>query len=196
MPTTWKINAINPNNTVHYLYWEKGPNRIVCKNTYNTALLLCNSDIKPLIDTDNPNGIEITWQEQDWRMKTELDELDDYENYDDTLSDFYQPLSREWDWDTLTDPAAQAAIAMLWPTPPQPGRGEVESAAWEAMEANGWANTESAIWLFGPLLLEQAEDRVVPNDYDDPSYYLDDSEETDTTEGSDEPDEYNNLPNQ
>ena len=42
------------------------------------------------------------------------------------------------------------------------------------MEAAGWENTETAIWLRGPLLLEQTADQVIPNDYDDPDYANDD----------------------
>lgn len=174
MPTTWKIKTVNPNNTVEFVYWQKDGYTIISKSAYASADFLCNEEVKPVVDLTNTKGFEITFQDVNWKMRTDLDEMADYENYDETLSEFYQAVSRTWDWGTLTDTAAQEAISRLWPTPPAPSRGDREQEAWEAMEAAGWENSETATWLYGELSLEQTTDRVVPNDYDDPSYYLDD----------------------
>lgn len=166
MPT-WKINALTPNSTDEYVFWEKGSDVIICKNTFPNAVLLCNADSRPTIDTNNtdPAGIEITFQEDDWQLKSDINDVD---------SDLVQAVSRTWDWGTLADPAARAAIQAIWPSTPAAENSTAEMTAWSAMEAAGWENTETAIWLRGPLLLEQTADQVIPNDYDDPDYANDD----------------------
>lgn len=157
---TWMLSTVNDGCTTEIVHWIKDGKTIYFKTTYRRLSFLANEDTVPVIDLENVDGYEVL-------ADTDYDWHDDEYN-DDELDDV---VSTEWDWNDLTDPAAQQAILQLWQdaetaSVDDPSDNDNE---WDALEAAGWENEETTVWLYGPMRIEQITPEVVFADEDDNS---------------------------
>jgi hypothetical protein len=156
---TWMLSTVNDGMSTEFVHWSKDGNTIFYKTTYRRVSFLTNSDTVPDIDYDNTNGYEVLADpDYDWHDDELDDELDDV-------------VSTEWDWNDLSDPTAQAAVLKLWSDAAAAGTHDPSENdnEWDAMEAAGWENDETSVWLYGPLKIEQITPEVVFPDEDDNS---------------------------
>jgi hypothetical protein len=153
------LSTVDDGCTTEIVHWIKDDKTIYFKTTYRRLSFLTNEDAVPVIDIENANGYEVLADtDYDWHDDENDDELDDV-------------ISTEWDWNNLTDPAAQQAILQLWQAAEaaavdDPSDNDNE---WDALEAAGWENEETTVWLYGPLKIEQITPEVVFPSEDDNS---------------------------
>jgi hypothetical protein len=153
------LSTVDDGCTTEVVHWIKGDNTIYFKTTYRRLSFLTNEDTVPAIDLENASGYEVLADtDYDWHDDENDDELDDV-------------ISSEWDWNDLTDTAAQHAILQLWQAAEAAGVNDTSDNdnEWDALEAAGWENEETTVWLYGPLKIEQITPGVVFADEDDNS---------------------------
>jgi hypothetical protein len=124
---TWVLTTKTKKNAVEKQFWYKDGRVIIREEGYRWGKFYCESDERPDVDLENPDGYELGDSEYDW----ELDSLDDGCWADWTFPD---DMSEE----------EQEEIQEAW-----------EEDFYEGMEAKGWSNNDTEYWFYGELELEQ-----------------------------------------
>jgi hypothetical protein len=124
---TWVLTTEEKKNVVETEFWCKDGKTIKRSTGFRWGTVYCESDERPDIDLENPDGLEVFATDYDF----ELDNLDDGHycdvEYPDDMSDEEQERMDElWDEDSYS--------------------------AWEE---EGWSNDDTETWFHGPLNLEQ-----------------------------------------
>ena len=125
---TWALTTKTKKNAVEKQFWYKDGRVIIREEGYRWGKFYCESDERPDVDLENPDGYELGDNEYDW----ELDHLDD-----GCWADWTYP-------DDITE-EEQQAIEAAW-----------EEDFYDGMEALGWSNDDTEYWFYGELELEQA----------------------------------------
>ena len=71
--TTWVLTTLEKKNVVETEFWTKDGNTIKRSTGFRWGTVYCESDERPDIDLDNPDGLEVFATDYDF----ELDNLDD-----------------------------------------------------------------------------------------------------------------------
>lgn len=121
----WKIQNLHKKNAVERQFWVKDGVVVSKDEGFRWGTWTCESDVKPDIDLNNPDGYEVGVSEYDW----ELDNMDD-------------GCWVEWNFPTEMDEEEQERIQALW-----------DENWYEGMEEDGWYNEDTECWLYGPLVL-------------------------------------------
>ena len=124
---TWKLSPQYKKSAVERSIWTKDGVTVVREEGYRWGTFYCESDERPDIDLDNPDGIDVFSTDYDF----ELDNLDDgcsleIEYPDDMPEEEQERLDELWDEDS-----------------------------YDGWESDGWSNVETETWFHGPLNLEQ-----------------------------------------
>jgi hypothetical protein len=86
------------------------------------------------IDPDNPDGINMyDYFSDNAENGAELDSMDD-------------GCYMDWTWDDAMSDQDRAKVEKLW-----------EEDSYNGLESNGWSNTETEAWLYGPLEITKEE---------------------------------------
>ncbi len=86
------------------------------------------------IDPDNPDGINMyDYFSDNAENGAELDSMDD-------------GCYMDWTWDDAMSDQDRAEVEKLW-----------EEDSYNGLESNGWSNTETEAWLYGPLEITKEE---------------------------------------
>lgn len=124
---TWVLTTKTKKNAVEKQFWYKDGRVIIREEGYRWGKFYCESDERPDVDLDNPDGYELGDSEYDW----ELDSLDD-------------GCWAEWTYpDDMTE-EEQEEFEAAW-----------DEDFFEGLEALGWSNNDTEYWFYGELELEQ-----------------------------------------
>lgn len=122
---TWKITNLHKKSAVERQFWSKDGVTFSKDEGFRWGIWSCESDEKPNIDLDNPDGWEQYSQEEEWEME---------EMIDGSWS--------EWTFPDDMDEEEQERIQALW-----------DEDYFDGLEGDGWTNDETEYWIFGPLQL-------------------------------------------
>ena len=125
--TTWVLTTLEKKNVVETEFWTKDWNTIKRSTGFRWGTVYCESDERPDIDLENPNGLEVFATEYDF----ELDNLDDGCWAD---VEYPEDMSEE----------EQERMDELW-----------DEEGYDAREGEGWSQDDTETWFNGPLSLEQ-----------------------------------------
>ena len=125
--STWVLTTVEKKNVEEIEFWSKDGQTIKRITGFRWGTVYCESDERPDIDLDNPDGIDVFSTDYDF----ELDNLDDgcsleIEYPDDMPEEEQERLDELWDEDS-----------------------------YDAWESDGWSNVETETWFHGPLNLEE-----------------------------------------
>ena len=124
---TWVLTTTDKKSVVEVESWYKEGKTIKRITGFRWGTVYCESDEKPEIDLDNPDGLEVFATDYDF----ELDNLDDGHYCDVVYPD---DMSEE----------EQERMDELW-----------DEDSYSAWEEEGWSNDDTETWFNGPLNLEQ-----------------------------------------
>ena len=134
---TWKISTTEKKSCEEREIWTKDDLTIVRINGYRWgAFIVETSDDNPPedIDPENPEGINMyDYFSDNAENGAELDSMDD-----GWLGD--------WEFPDDMDEDEQQRIMDGW-----------DEESYEFMENEGWYNSETEAWLFGPLSIEKVD---------------------------------------
>ena len=124
---TWVLTTAEKKNVEEIEFWYKDGKIIKRTTGFRWGTVYCESDERPDIDLENPDGLEVFATDYDF----ELDNLDDghyceVEYPDDMSEEEQERMDELWDEDSYS--------------------------AWEE---KGWSNDDTETWFHGPLDLEQ-----------------------------------------
>ena len=124
---TWVLTTEEKKNVVETEFWYKDGKTIKRSTGFRWGTVYCESDERPDIDLENPDGLEVFATDYDF----ELDNLDDGHYCDVEYPD---DMSEE----------EQERMDELW-----------DEDSYSAWEEEGWSNDDTETWFHGPLNLEQ-----------------------------------------
>jgi len=124
---TWILTTLEKKNVVETEFWSKDGRKIKRSTGFRWGTVYCESDERPDIDLENPDGLEVFATDYDF----ELDNLDDGHYCDVEYPD---DMSEE----------EQERMDELW-----------DEDSYSAWEEEGWSNDDTETWFHGPLDLEQ-----------------------------------------
>jgi hypothetical protein len=125
--TTWVLTTAEKKSVEEIEIWTKDGQTIKRITGFRWGTVYCESDERPDIDLDNPNGLDVFGTGYDF----ELDNLDD---------GWYAEVEYP---DDMTE-EEQERLDELW-----------EEDSYDGWESNGWINDETETWFYGPLNLEE-----------------------------------------
>jgi len=121
----WKITNLHKKSAVERQFWTKDGMTVIKEEGFRWGVWSCESDERPDIDLDNPDGWEQYSQDQDWEMEEMID-----------------GSWVEWTWPEDMDEEERERIESLW-----------DEEYFEGLEDDGWTLDETEYWIFGPLKL-------------------------------------------
>lgn len=121
----WKITNLHKKSAVERQFWIKDGMTVIKEEGFRWGVWSCESDERPDIDLDNPDGWEQYSQDQDWEMEEMID-----------------GSWVEWTWPEDMDEEERERIESLW-----------DEEYFEGLEDDGWTLDETEYWIFGPLKL-------------------------------------------
>ena len=124
---TWVLTTTEKKNVEEIEFWHKDGKTIKRTTGFRWGTVYCESDERPDIDLENPDGLEVFATDYDF----ELDNLDDGHYCDVEYPD---DMSEE----------EQERMDELW-----------DEDSYSAWEEEGWSNDDTETWFNGPLDLEQ-----------------------------------------
>lgn len=124
---TWVLTTTDKKSVEEIEFWYKDGKTIKRITGFRWGTVYCESDDKPEIDLDNPDGINVF----DCGYDFELDSLDD-------------GWCLEVVYPDDMDEEEQERMDELW-----------DEDAYDAWESEGWSNVETETWFHGPLSLEE-----------------------------------------
>jgi len=124
---TWVLTTTEKKNVEEIEFWYKDGKIIKRTTGFRWGTVYCESDERPDIDLENPDGLEVFATDYDF----ELDNLDDGHYCDVEYPD---DMSEE----------EQERMDELW-----------DEDSYSAWEEEGWSNDDTETWFHGPLDLEQ-----------------------------------------
>jgi hypothetical protein len=125
--STWVLTTLEKKNVVETEFWNKDGRKIKRNTGFRWGKVFCESDERPDIDLENPDGLDVYCTGYDF----ELDSLDDGHYCDVEYPD---DMSEE----------EQARMDELW-----------DEDSYSAWEEEGWSNDDTETWFNGPLELEE-----------------------------------------
>ena len=121
----WQISNYYKKEAVERQFWTKNDLTIIKSEGFRWGTWECESDEKPDIDLNNPDGYELMFTEYDWDMVM----IDD-------------GCWLEWNWPEGMSDEERERIEQLW-----------EEDWFEGLESDGWTNDETEHWIYGPIKL-------------------------------------------
>ena len=121
----WQISNYYKKEAVERQFWTKNDLTIIKSEGFRWGTWECESDEKPDIDLNNPDGYELMFTEYDWDMIM----IDD-------------GCWLEWNWPEGMSDEERERIKQLW-----------EEDWFEGLESDGWTNDETEHWIYGPIKL-------------------------------------------
>lgn len=125
----WKLTNLHKKNAVERQFWTKDGVTVIKEEGFRWGTWSCESDERPNVDLDNPDGWEQFSQDDEWEMEI----MDD-------------GCWQEWTFPDDMDEEEQERIQELW-----------NEDSFEGLEGDGWINDETEYWIYGPLRLTNEE---------------------------------------
>lgn len=125
----WQITNYFKKNVVDRQFWHNDDREFVRDEGYRWGTWECESDERPDIDLDNPDGYELTATEYDW-----------------DLVDMLDGSWSEWTYDISFDQEEKDLLEAAW-----------DELGYEGLENLGYMMNESEQWIYGPILLKNLD---------------------------------------
>lgn len=125
----WQISNYYKKNVVDRQFWHNDDREFVRDEGYRWGTWECESDERPDIDLDNPDGYELTATEYDW-----------------DLVDMLDGSWSEWTYDISFDQEEKDLLEAAW-----------DELGYEGLENLGYMMNESEQWIYGPILLKNLD---------------------------------------
>ena len=125
----WKITNKHKKSAVEKQFWVKDNVTVVKEEGFRWGTWSCESDEKPNVDLDNPDGYDLMNTDYDWEMEEMID-----------------GCWVDWTFPDDMDEEEQEHIQALW-----------DEDSFEGMESDGWINDETEHWIQGPIKLTNEE---------------------------------------
>lgn len=125
----WQISNYYKKNVVDRQFWHNNDREFVRDEGYRWGTWECESDERPDIDLDNPDGYELTATEYDW-----------------DLVDMLDGSWSEWTYDTSFDQEEKDQLEAAW-----------DELGYEGLENLDYMMNESEQWIYGPILLKNLD---------------------------------------
>ncbi len=125
----WQITNYHKKNVVDRQFWHNNDREFVRDEGYRWGTWECESDERPDIDLDNPDGYELTATEYDW-----------------DLVDMLDGSWSEWTYDTSFDQEEKDQLEAAW-----------DELGYEGLENLDYMMNESEQWIYGPILLKNLD---------------------------------------
>lgn len=125
----WKITNKHKKSAVEKQFWVKDNVTVVKEEGFRWGIWSCESDEKPNVDLDNPDGYDLMSTDYDWEMEEMID-----------------GCWVDWSFPDDMDEEEQEHIQALW-----------DEDSFEGMESDGWINDETEHWIQGPIKLTNEE---------------------------------------
>lgn len=135
----WRISNQYKKNAVERQFWVKDGVTVSKDEGYRWGSWICESDERPDVDLNNPDGFEVLFGDYDW----ELESMDD-------------GCWSEWTFPDDMPEEERERIQALW-----------DNDWYEGMEGDGWINDDTEHWIYGPLCLENVDTGELWNGKDD-----------------------------
>ena len=123
------MTNLHKKNAVERQFWTKDGVTVIKEEGFRWGTWSCESDERPNVDLDNPDGWEQFSQDDEWEMEI----MDD-------------GCWQEWTFPDDMDEEEQERIQELW-----------NEDSFEGLEGDGWSNDETEYWIYGPLRLTNEE---------------------------------------
>lgn len=127
--TTWRIQNQHKKNAVERQFWTKDGVTVIKEEGFRWGIWECESDQRPNIDLNNPDGWESVSDDVDWEMIEMID-----------------GSWVEWTFPDDMDEEEQERIQELW-----------DEDYFEGLEGDGWINDDTEHWIYGPLMLTNVD---------------------------------------
>lgn len=125
----WQISNYYKKNVVDRQFWHNDDREFVRDEGYRWGTWECESEERPDIDLDNPDGYELTATEYDW-----------------DLVDMLDGSWSEWTYDTSFDQEEKDQLEAAW-----------DELGYEGLENLDYMMNESEQWIYGPILLKNLD---------------------------------------
>ena len=121
----WKITNYHKKNAVERQFWVKDGITVTKDEGFRWGNWTCESDERPEIDLENPDGFEVLSGDVDWEMQ-----------------DMSDGCWVEWTFPDDMPEQERERVQALW-----------DNDWYEGMEDDGWVNDETEHWIYGPIEL-------------------------------------------
>lgn len=121
----WTLTNYHKKNAVEKQFWVKDGITVIKEEGFRWGVWTCESEDRPDIDLDNPDGYELMSTDYDWEMQEMID-----------------GSWVEWVFPDDIDEEEQERIQELW-----------NEDSFEGLEGDDWVNDETEHWIYGPLKL-------------------------------------------
>ena len=130
----WRIQNYHKKSADEIQTWRKGDDEFQKTETYRWGIWECESDEKPVVDLNNPDG---------WSPDNA-----DQEDYAWEMVEMIDGCYVDWDFIGCPDmdEEEQQRIMDGW-----------DEDSWDFLEGEGWCLDETEAWLYGPLDIERAD---------------------------------------
>lgn len=122
---TWKITNLHKKSAVERQFWTKDGMTVIKEEGFRWGVWTCESDQRPDINLDNPDGWEQYSQEEEWEMEEMMD-----------------GSWQEWSWPDDMVEEERERIQELW-----------DEEYFDGLEGDGWTLDETEYWIYGPIKL-------------------------------------------
>lgn len=125
----WRLTNLQKKNAVERQFWSKDGIDVIKDEGFRWGIWTCESDERPDVDLDNPDGYEVMSTDYDWEMEEMVD-----------------GSWVEWVFPDDMDEEEQERITALW-----------DEDYFDGLEGDGWVNHETEHWIYGPLRLTNVD---------------------------------------
>ena len=125
----WQISNRHKKSAVERQFWHREDREFIKEEGYRWGIWECESDERPDIDLDNPDGYELRATDYDWEMQEMTD-----------------GCWVDWTFDVSVDEEEQEQIQALW-----------DEELFDGLEGAGWFIYETEQWIFGPITLKNLD---------------------------------------
>lgn len=128
--TTWTLQPQRKKSIKEVIYWHRDGVTISLEEWFRWGTWKCESETKPVVDLDNPDGYDVYAADAEW----ELIDMSDGQGY-------------EWEFPDGVSEEDQDAIQEAY-----------DDGGFDALEEMGWEHMETETFIHGPLILAQESD--------------------------------------
>ena len=125
----WQITNRQKKSAVERQFWNQDGREFIKEEGFRWGIWECESDERPDVDLDNPDGYELMATDYDWEMVEMTD-----------------GCWVDWTFDASFDEEEQEEIQELW-----------NEDYFEGLEGSGWNNEETEHWIHGPITLKNMD---------------------------------------
>jgi hypothetical protein len=125
----WQISNYHKKSAVERQFWNKDGREFIKEEGFRWGTWECESDERPDINLDNPDGYELTVTDYDW----ELVDMTDGSWVEWTFGEDFKEEEQEY-------------LQELW-----------DEEYFDGLEGEDWRLDESEQWIFGPIALKNLD---------------------------------------